>query len=169
MLPFACRLDWSLFLQLQTQFYLFLRTYIESFSLVLDQLAMKRAERVWHASNWLRRELANYGTGVVKQFLSPDVEAARLEQFFRLQLSPDTLLCLYEHFVEKPNHFQMFIYIFWAQYWDTEFQFWKCVDANASVQMCCERFWNDVQSLPVGMMPCPVVWSKPNLKSLANV
>ena len=118
---------------------------------------MKRAERVWHANNWLRRELANYHTGVCKQFLAPDLEAARLEQFFRLQLNSDTIECLYDDFAEKPKHFQMFIYIFWARYWDTEFQVWKCVDANASVNMCCERFWLDVQSLPAGMMPCPVV------------
>ena len=116
-----------------------------------------KAEKARHAKNWLMRNLANYDENRYKQFLEPKVEAMRLEQYFRIELNANAVLVLHEAFVDYPRHFQMFIYLFWAKYWDNVDGVWKCVDASRSVVICCERFWLDAQSLPAGLMPCPVV------------
>ena len=99
----------------------------------------------------------NYDLHACKQFLEPKLEAMRMEQYFRVHLDDNAVLHLCEAFREKPTHFQMFIYMFWAEYWDKASEQWKCVDASASVVQCCHRFLHLVHILPEGMMPCPVV------------
>jgi len=118
---------------------------------------LSRSEKVWHAKNWLRRNLVNYDENRYKQFLEPKFEAMRLEQYFRVELNDDSVLVLHAAFIDHPRHFQMFIYTFWAKYWNSVEEFWMCVDASRSAIICCEQFWLDVQMLPAGLMPCPVV------------
>ena len=115
------------------------------------------AEYVWQARNWMRRSLVNYDEKVHKQFLESRTEAMRVEQYFRCFLNDNVVTVLYEAFKDHPIHFQMFLYMFWAKYWNRADGFWMCVDANASAVSCCEDFWQACHILPSGLMPCPVV------------
>ena len=128
-------------------------------SLAFSKAMSKRsaAECLWHARNWMRRSLANYDEKVHKQFLEPRDEAMRVEQYFRCFLNDNSVTVLYNAFMAHPIHFQMFLYLFWAKYWNRADGFWTCVEVNADVVHCCESFWQACHILPSGLMPCPVV------------
>ena len=123
-------------------------------SLVFSKAMAKRSaeECVWHERNWMRRSLVNYDEKVHKQFLEPRDESMRVEQYFRCSVT-----VLYNAFLAHPINFQMFLYLFWAKYWNRTDGFWMCVDVNASVVHCCGSFWQACHILPNGLMPCPVV------------
>ena len=86
---------------------------------------VSKAERLWHAKNWLRRGLVNYDEQRCQQFLEPRIEAMRVEQYFRISLDDEAVLYLHGAFLDHPVKFQMFLFMFWAHYWDGASGYWN--------------------------------------------